>query len=89
MDLPVILVNISASMRTDPDLIPLETSHLHSRRTQHATMVDLGSSGAHLMVRLLSAALLLSAVSMAHSQSRVPIAPDATDGAVGAPNITR
>jgi hypothetical protein len=32
------------------------------------------------MSRLLAAALLLSAVSIAHAQNCVPIAPDATDG---------
>jgi hypothetical protein len=37
------------------------------------------------MVRLLAAMLLLSAVSIAHAQNCVPIAPDATDGAVVAP----
>jgi hypothetical protein len=34
------------------------------------------------MSRLLAETLLLSAVSIAHAQSRMPIAPDATDGAV-------
>ena len=37
------------------------------------------------MSRLLAATLLLSAVSTAHAQNCVPIAPDATD-AVGGPN---
>jgi hypothetical protein len=41
------------------------------------------------MSRLLAATLLLSAVSIAHAQNCVPIAPDATEGAIGAPNITR
>jgi hypothetical protein len=41
------------------------------------------------MSRLLAATLLLSAVSIAHAQNCVPIAPDATDGAVGGQNITK
>jgi hypothetical protein len=41
------------------------------------------------MSRLLAATLLLSAVSIAHAQNRVPITLDVTDGAVVAPNITR
>jgi hypothetical protein len=41
------------------------------------------------MSRLLAATLLLSAVSIAHAQNCVPIAPDATDGAVASPNITK
>jgi hypothetical protein len=41
------------------------------------------------MSRLLAATLLLSAVSIAHAQSRMPIAPDATDGAVVGAIITK
>jgi len=37
----------------------------------------------------LAAPLLLSAVSIAHTQNCMPIAPDATDGAVVGPNITK
>jgi hypothetical protein len=37
------------------------------------------------MSRLLAATVLLSAVSTAHAQNAVPIAPDATDGAVVGP----
>jgi hypothetical protein len=37
----------------------------------------------HIVSRLLAATLLLSAVSTAHAQNCVPIAPDATDAVVG------
>ena len=38
------------------------------------------------MSRLVAATLLLSPVAIAHAQNCVPIAPDATDGAVVGPN---
>jgi hypothetical protein len=41
------------------------------------------------MSRLLAATLLLSAVSIAHTQDCVRSAPDATDGAVVGPKITK
>jgi hypothetical protein len=51
-------------------------------------MVDLGSSGAP-NVTPVSRNALLSVVSVAHTENCVPIAPEATDGALVGPNITK